>query len=1325
MESERKSFPITTNVENICHLGEITSSDSIDNTPILKPTTTITEEGVLLSQVKVSVLLYFEHAPIWLLALNPRFIDNIFIGNHLSFSTILHSIPPETQPLFNSVVQTFGLSVFHFTKPPAHSTHITLVSGSIDYLMQHQQLLFSPFALGIVDSYFRVKKLPRSPLRFVRLKHKDLGGATTFESLATVGFSPTLLSTTRVSRNIRDFMDSKSIPHSFSHPPQSVSHHSLLPFQNLSCPVSFDWNKKTAYRSLTLSELGAIFGFSRSLPLHLTSQAFSSIIPIQLLDHLLQPVLHQFNDDSSSSPSLRFCPPPYVEPPTSYIPALDRHIPIDWRTDVATSSTSAKNDDAEVVIKHWNLRILPLFPQTRVNKYSPSQALDKFRSFIVFINLRRLYREFRCYMRSTHPTLWDLYVHKGYRYHDTKGGEGSCFACPKPGYNSSCLFEVHPSAWTLPNINNTELDFCWEMHLGRNIIYKASIATGFDWGNGSTLIFWRWPKAAQQFVKGSAPPFTWHSPPSFQRTPRPIDPEFKHKAWEKLEKLLRRGYLEIIPNKSIKSYINYFLIDKGTSDKRFVLSATNCGLNPSVWAPTFWLPFSSTMVRLLHFGWKAIDIDLGEMFLNFPIHRLLLAYSGIDLTQFRAEIEKDFPELIPFLETKIGAVFLRTFFGYRLSPIIAAMFFYLAEEFVRGNPADESNELRWDKVILNLFGDPEFNPALPNVYKWCSIKDQIAADLIAYVDDLRALGLSYEQAWAVAHQVTSRLQYLGMQDAPRKRRLDNGPWAGGVYSTNNGEIAKCVTQKKWEKGKKLLADVRQELRDSGNNTMSYKTLERVRGFFCHLAMVYDIFFPYLKGFHLTLAAHLPNRDREGWKMKEEDWYGYVQGQVENGKLTQEEADDMIDSSKQDDIKTPERVTPVADFFEASIGALEEFMKIEEPPKVIVRRHASIIMMYGFLDASGSGFGSSLLRKNNVYYRIGTWNREESENSSNWKEFSNLVNDFIEAGKKGWLRGNTILLATDNATVEQVFYKGNSTDKKLYELVLKLRQAELKYGARLIISHVSGLRMIAQGTDGLSRGNKREGVSLGIDMMNFCPWNKSALEVQPKLKTWLKSWLGPKAIFLEPQDWFQKGHDIIGYEKKGLYQFPIIQHGCYVWTPPPAAADVAIEELRKARIKRQKSTHLIVIPKLLASQWMKQLYKTADCITFCPPMQSFWTKSNYEHLCIAFVFPFLNFRPYQLRQTPKMFSMGRELSELFKKENMADWSVLHEFWRIHERLSTMQRDMVWKLLYYGNEVPFSYSYGRGKDKQLEKDSKSKRRARREIDDDKRESKKLRR
>ena len=63
-----------------------------------------------------------------------------------------------------------------------------------------------------------------------------------------------------------------------------------------------------------------------------------------------------------------------------------------------------------------------------------------------------------------------------------------------------------------------------------------------------------------------------------------------------------------------------------------------------------------------------------------------------------------------------------------------------------------------------------------------------------------------------------------------------------------------------------------------------------------------------------------------------------------------------------------------------------------------------------------------------------------------------------AGEKGWLKGATVLLATDNEVVEVATYKGNSTSKKLYNLVLRLKMVEMKYGCHLIVTHVTETRI---------------------------------------------------------------------------------------------------------------------------------------------------------------------------------------------------------------------------------------------------------------------------
>ena len=92
-----------------------------------------------------------------------------------------------------------------------------------------------------------------------------------------------------------------------------------------------------------------------------------------------------------------------------------------------------------------------------------------------------------------------------------------------------------------------------------------------------------------------------------------------------------------------------------------------------------------------------------------------------------------------------------------------------------------------------------------------------------------------------------------------------------------------------------------------------------------------------------------------------------------------------------------------------------------------------------------------------------------------------------------------MLATNNEVDEAALYKGNSTNKKLYYLVVRLRKLELVNSARMVVSHVAGTRMVAQETDCVSRGALDIGVGTGIPLLNFCPWHNSCLDTAPELK----------------------------------------------------------------------------------------------------------------------------------------------------------------------------------------------------------------------------------
>jgi hypothetical protein len=153
--------------------------------------------------------------------------------------------------------------------------------------------------------------------------------------------------------------------------------------------------------------------------------------------------------------------------------------------------------------------------------------------------------------------------------------------------------------------------------------------------------------------------------------------------------------------------------------------------------------------------------------------------------------------------------------------------------------------------MMNLPGSREFDPSLPRVAKWNDLWDGIAGDVLAFVDDLRASGPDEDTAWQIARLIAAGLRRLGIQDAPRKRRppmRKTGAWAGSLFSTTNGKISQSVTPEKWEKGQSSIKSLLDAI-DENEGIVNYKSLERVRGFLCHLtSMTFEVITPFLRAF---------------------------------------------------------------------------------------------------------------------------------------------------------------------------------------------------------------------------------------------------------------------------------------------------------------------------------------------------------------------------------------------------------------------------------------------------------------------------------------------
>jgi hypothetical protein len=160
-------------------------------------------------------------------------------------------------------------------------------------------------------------------------------------------------------------------------------------------------------------------------------------------------------------------------------------------------------------------------------------------------------------------------------------------------------------------------------------------------------------------------------------------------------------------------------------------------------------------------------------------------------------------------------------------------------------------------------------------------------------------------------------------------------------------------------------------------------------------------------------------------------------------------------------------------------ALTSLFASVHPPKRLVRSSVCLTVFYGFGDASGVGHADNYqgFRKvapgwikpdERIHFRYGHWCHEVSEASSNYRELLNLVESLEAQVEDGRIRGAEVFLFTDNSTAEAVFFKGNSTSERLFELMLRLRKIEMKGDLLLHVIHVAGTRMIEEGADGGSK-----------------------------------------------------------------------------------------------------------------------------------------------------------------------------------------------------------------------------------------------------------------
>ena len=953
---------------------------------------------------------------------------------------------------------------------------------------------------------------------------------------------------------------------------------------------------------------------------------------------------------------------------------------------------AVKADDAEVPKQLWNNRIRC---PAGVSVELRDVALEGFRKLGHKWFLRGLIRDCVRFVRASYGTSWRRPRH-------TKDGELTMLGKDREAIAS--------------------------------VIWHSVNTSWFDYHAGSTLIHFRFPAMYQEMARdGVKVFFEKPGPTTREAQPKIRDPKIREMAKEKIFKVLKRRYLRTLGIK-IKSMIKYFAVPKGEDDIRMVYDATANHLNECVWVPTFWLPTIESLIRTLDQNSWMTDRDVGDMFLNFKLHWTVGPYTGVDLSPIYENDEEPGPR---------WAVWDRNLMGFAASPYSSVKMALVVEEVCRGNRREEGvgldgkelNPFQWRVIRLNLPGTKDYDPCLP----WTSkvrADGRIACDVSSFVDDERVGGPDEDLTWQASHKLASTQSYLGMQDAARKARLCSqqpGAWAGAIVHIVP-ELGVCVltSLEKWLKLKTILKKWSGRIKcHQGEDKLQldHKELLSDRGFLVYVTRTYPSMVPYLKGFHLTIEMWRGGRDAEGWKLRERDLdtvaseqsFDTVGGQEDLGPGRNED-EDMAGINHRIDVKRgkvgvhapADGLTTPVPRFKDDVAALLRLTDFDLPPLRVVRPTQVVQVFYGFGDASGKQFGATLSENYNcrghlsgpahgsdrIRCRIGLWSPEVEEESSNYKELRNLVESIGDEARAGRLRDCELFVFTDNSTAEGCFHRGTSKSVHLHALVLELRTLEMIYGMTLHVVHISGKRMIAQGTDGCSRGSLMEGVMAGQDMLSFIDLSRTAIERHPPILKWVRSWTGrPGLAPLPAEGWFEEGHGMVGgcLDGRGVW---IPSHepknGLHLWSPPPAVADVALEELLKARHKRTDTFHVVLIPRLMTPRWRRLFAKACDFTFVVSPGASFWPDDMFEPLYVGVILPFTQHRPWSFKRAPILVEMGRDLREVLLKGEGDGGDILRKLLQLPRLVAPMSERMACGVLHVPGraaEVPHNSHRGR--------------------------------
>ena len=766
---------------------------------------------------------------------------------------------------------------------------------------------------------------------------------------------------------------------------------------------------------------------------------------------------------------------------------------------------------------------------------------------------------------------------------------------------------------------------------------RANLSTYWEWKDGSRLFFWRW-EHWWKTARDGEPFYHIKPPPNWMgRNPPAETWEYELKLREKEDKLVHRRYVEV---GFVDCFVSRFGVAKGPLDIRLVWDAKRNGYNLTLWAPSFWLPTFKTLTDFIikwlpctlvdyiegkvptdptPSDWQRCyqsDMDVGEMYLNYMLH-----FS--ERHSFGIKLERE----VNGVATTTFKRFQRLMFGGKSSPYLAVQGHARGMELTMGNHADPKNPFQWARVLQNYPFSKTYDPSLPRVMK---IRDDgnLASEAPTFIDDGRSTGSTKETAEAAAHALSCGTNKLGEQDAARKRRpvsLTPGAWTGKLLHCNKPHPRKAVLHEKWTQFREELMNL-VEVAQGTSCEIDAEAFRSMTGRGMNQAEVYPDLKPYFKSFYNAQEAWRRGRDDQGWKCDRDEEF-----------ICNESGND------------PPSTITITRELRRDAETLLQFYESPDPVTLPVRPKSKEDVVYIGGDAAAGGYGAGTQDwRGNVRVQYGIWSEWETSKGSNWREATNLARHFHADVKTGALDGKEVWLVTDNLVWSYILKKGMSSKKGLADLVkeikLECRHREIFFHSL----HVSGLRMIALGFDGLSRGDLDSGIMLGQDFRDLVPVDKTALELAGDvLMPWMRYWMQmPDLKALTPEGWFVEGH----------------QPGIHLWAPPPAAALNVLEQIAQAKIKRpDKTCHVFICQRLMYfEEWRRRFEKEMDFWILIEP-NPFWPFQCFEPLVLGIAFPLRNSSPWRIRRVPIVVDLGKSLQEMLKAGDMGAGNILREFW----------------------------------------------------------------